>query len=270
MTGQFLTITAVSAVVVAVVLGVTFLVGERLGRHNVVDVAWGLAFVAVAVAVAVVGTGDPARRWLLAGLIGVWGLRLAIHLAVRSRGQGEDPRYEALLARSQKSRIVAVITKIYLLQGALVWFISLPIQLSATLPNRVSWPSMPGSGAWLAVVGVAIWCVGLFFEAVGDAQLHAFKRDPAHRGVVMDRGLWRYTRHPNYFGDACVWWGTYFITLTAGPWVLATILSPIVMTTLLTRVSGKDLLERHLANRPGYAEYVARTSGFIPLPPRGR
>ena len=126
----------------------------------------------------------------------------------------------------------------------------------------------PVSG--LAAGGVALWCVGLFFEATGDAQLHKFKRDPAHRGVVMDRGLWRYTRHPNYFGDACVWWGMYLITLTAGPWLLTTVLSPIVMTTLLTRVSGKDLLERHLAHRPGYAEYVERTSGFIPLPPRAR
>jgi steroid 5-alpha reductase family enzyme len=256
---QFLTVTAASAVVIFVVLGITLLVGERLGRHNVVDVAWGLAFVGVAGAAAALGSGDAARRWLLAGLVAVWGLRLAIHLAVRSRGQGEDPRYEALLATSRGSRLVTVITKVYLLQGVLVWFISLPIQLSATLPG-------PLTG--LAVFGIAFWCVGLFFEAVGDAQLHTFKRDPAHRGVVMTRGLWRYTRHPNYFGDTCVWWGLYLVTLTAGPWGLATILSPVVMTTLLTRVSGKDLLERHMAERPGYAEYVARTSGFIPLPPR--
>ncbi|MCE5292492.1 MAG: DUF1295 domain-containing protein [Nocardiaceae bacterium] len=235
------------------------MIGERIRRHNVVDVAWGLAFAAIAVNSAVLGAGDPARKWMIAVLVTAWGFRLAVHLAVRSLGQGEDPRYEAFLAKSRGSRRVGVITRVYLLQGVLIWVISLPVQLSATLSRE-----MP---AW-AMLGVALWLVGLGFEAVGDAQLRAFKLDPDNQGRVIDSGLWRYTRHPNYFGDACVWWGLYLVALTAGPIVLVTVFSPIVMTTLLVRVSGKALLERHLADRPGYAEYVRHTSGFLPWPPR--
>lgn len=252
-------IAAANLLVVSIVLAATFVVGERIRRHNVVDVAWGLAFAAIAIDSAMLGAGDPARKWLIAVLVTAWGLRLAVHLAVRSQGHGEDPRYEVFLAKSRLPRRVGIITRVYLLQGVLIWVISLPVQLSATLPRELS--------PW-TVIGVAVWLVGLGFEAVGDAQLRAFKLDPDNEGRVIDSGLWRYTRHPNYFGDACVWWGLYLVALTAGPIVLVTVFSPIVMTTLLVRVSGKALLERHLAGRPGYAEYVRRTSGFLPWPPR--
>ncbi|CAM3655547.1 DUF1295 domain-containing protein [Smaragdicoccus niigatensis] len=250
---------AANLLVVSVVLALTFMVGERLARHNVVDVAWGLAFAAIAINSAVLGAGDPARKWLIAVLVTAWGLRLAVHLAVRSQGHGEDPRYEAFLAKSRLPRRVGIITRVYVLQGVLIWVISVPVQLSATLSGE-----MP---AW-AMIGVALWLVGLVFEAVGDAQLRTFKLEPDNQGRVIDSGLWRYTRHPNYFGDACLWWGLYLVALTAGPIVLVTIFAPIVMTTLLVRVSGKALLERHLEGRPGYAEYVRRTSGFIPWWPR--
>lgn len=255
---EFGTITAASAALVAAVLLVTFFIGERIGRHNIVDVAWGTAFAVVSVASAVLGAGDPARRWLLAALTCVWGLRLAAYLGIRSRGHGEDPRYQALLAKSGRSRVVAVLTRIYLLQGVLIWFVSLPVQLSATLPQSLSW--------W-AAVGVALWLLGLTFEAVGDAQLRAFKKRPENRGTIMRDGLWRYTRHPNYFGDACLWWGLYLLALTGGPEILLTVGSPIVMSILLIRVSGKSLLEQHMASRPGYADYVRCTSGFIPRRP---
>lgn len=248
-----------NAAVVTLVLAVTFLVGERLHRHNVVDVAWGLAFVGVALTSALLGNGDSTRNWLVAVLVAIWGFRLAVYLGIRSQGHGEDPRYEALLAKSRRSRRVAVISRIYLLQGLLIWFISLPIQVSSTQAGRLP--------AW-AMIGVLAWLVGFFFEAVGDAQLRAFKLDPANRGHVMDRGLWRYTRHPNYFGEACIWWGLFVLAASAGPIVLLTIASPIVVTALVVRVSGKDLLERHLSDRPGYAEYIRRTPGFIPGRPR--
>ena len=120
----------------------------------------------------------------------------------------------------------------------------------------------------LAIAGTVLWCIGFGFESIGDAQLRAFKRDPANRGQVMDRGLWQLTRHPNYFGDFAVWWGLFLIAVSGAPWVWLSILSPLVMTTLLMRVSGKSLLERHMSDRPGYAEYVARTSGFFPWPPK--
>ena len=250
-------ILAASAIALAVLMAVTYTIGHVIGRHNVVDTAGGLGFVAVAVVAAVLG--DGARRWLLLGMVAVWGLRLAAYLALRSRGKGEDPRYEALLAKAGGHRELAILVRVYLVQATLIWVISLPVQVAATSRHTVV-PTV--------VVGVAVWVLGFGFESVGDAQLARFKADPANRGRVMDRGLWRLTRHPNYFGDACVWWGVFLVAASGWPGVL-TIASPIVMTVLLTRVSGKDLLEKHMGNRPGYAEYVARTSGFVPRPPRG-
>jgi steroid 5-alpha reductase family enzyme len=150
---------------------------------------------------------------------------------------------------------------VYLLQAGLVWFVSLPVQAAQYLPDPL------GPLAW---AGTALWAVGLFFEAVGDRQLSRFKADPANRGRVMDRGLWRYTRHPNYFGDACVWWGLFLLAADT-PIGWAFVLSPVLMTYLLAFGSGKPMLERQMgASKPGWAEYTARTSGFLPLPPRNR
>jgi steroid 5-alpha reductase family enzyme len=246
---------------VVVVLGLTFAVALRLGRHAVVDVAWGLGFVAVAGTSYALsaGHGDPVRRVLVLALTAIWGLRLAGHITLRSRGHGEDPRYEQLLSKAPGSRTVFALQRIYLTQGAVMWFVSLPLQVAAfepAAPNVVTW------------LGVAVWAVGLFFEAVGDLQLQRFRDDPASKGKVLDTGLWRYTRHPNYFGDACVWWGLSLVAFSAWPGIL-TVLSPVVMTWLLAKGTGKPLLEKGMASsRPGYADYVRRTSGFLPLPPR--
>jgi steroid 5-alpha reductase family enzyme len=246
---------------VLVVLGATFLVALRVGRHAVVDVAWGLGFVAVAATAYLLSAdeGDPTRRLLVLVLTGVWGLRLAWHIWRRSRGHGEDPRYDALLARAPGSRNAYALRQIYGTQALVLWFVSLPVQVAAfetPPPNVLTW------------VGVAVWAVGLFFEAVGDHQLHRFRSDPTSKGKVLDTGLWRYTRHPNYFGDACVWWGLSLVAFSAWPGVL-TVLSPVVMTWLLAKGTGKPLLEKGMASRrPGYDDYVARTSGFFPLPPR--
>nr|WP_121188547.1 DUF1295 domain-containing protein [Nocardiopsis sp. Huas11] len=235
-----------------------FAVGRRVGRHSVVDVAWGLGFVLVAAVGLSTATADLARAWLLFGLVAVWGVRLAAHIHRRSRGSGEDPRYDRLLSRAPGSRDAYALRMVYLLQGALVWLISLPVQVSA----HVSGP--PGA---LAAAGAALWLFGFCFEAVGDAQLRRFKADPANRGRIMDRGLWAWTRHPNYFGDACVWWGL-FLVASGSWWVLVTLPALLVMTFLLTRGSGQRLLDEHMAGRPGWAEYARRTSAFVPLPPR--
>jgi steroid 5-alpha reductase family enzyme len=259
--GALLAALPVTAAAVAVVLGSTFLVALRVGRHAVVDVAWGLGFVAVAATSYVLsaGEGDPTRRLLVLALTAVWGLRLAWHIWRRSRGHGEDPRYEALLAKAPGSRTAYALRQIYLTQALVLWFVSLPLQVAAF--------ETPAPG-WLTWVGVAVWAVGLFFEAVGDQQLQRFRADPESRGKVLDTGLWRYTRHPNYFGDACVWWGLSLVAFSAWPGVL-TILSPVLMTWLLANGTGKPLLEKGMASRrPGYDDYVARTSGFFPLPPR--
>jgi steroid 5-alpha reductase family enzyme len=258
-TGSFLISVAACAAVVAALVLVTWLIGRAIGRYNVIDVAWGLGFVLVAwVAFALsAGDGDDTRRVLVAVLVTLWGCRLAGYIGWRSRGRGEDPRYTEMLRdhRAPASRALGI----FLTQAAAIWFVSLPVQVAMFEPRA------PGA---LLYVGTAVWVVGFTFESVGDWQLQRFRADEENRGQVMDHGLWRYTRHPNYFGDACVWWGLYLIA--AQQWVGAvTILSPVVMTWTLTRKTGKPLLERDIAQRrPGYARYVERTSGFLPLPPK--
>ncbi|WP_330456229.1 DUF1295 domain-containing protein [Streptomyces sp. NBC_00820] len=243
------------------VMLVTFLVALRVGVHRVVDVAWGIGFAAVAAVtcVASAGTGDPGRRALVTALTVLWGLRLALHIARRGRGHGEDPRYRKMLSRAPGNPDLYALRMVYLLQGALVWLVSLPVQAAQYVPG-------PMTAA--AVAGAALWAVGFLFEAVGDAQLARFKADPANKGRIMESGLWRYTRHPNYFGDFCVWWGLFLITCDSAEAAAVSVVSPLVMSVLLIRGSGKRLLEQHMAGRPGYAAYVARTSGFFPLPPR--
>ena len=243
-----------------VVLAATFVASRIAGKHSVIDTAWGLLFVAVAVTVFVTSSGssDAVRRALLLALPGLWGLRLAYYIGRRSIGKPEDPRYAKLLAKANGNPTWYALRVVYGLQGLLAALVSAPIVVGAyeRAPVRVT--------AW---VGVALWLVGVFFESVGDAQMHRFRSDPANRGTVMDRGLWRYTRHPNYFGDACVWWGIFLVAADRWPGVL-TVLAPVLMTLLLTRGSGARIMDEHMSGRPGWAEYAARTSGFFPRPPR--
>src|SRR6476659_7449703 len=258
---SFLVVSVASLAILVVVHGMTFLIGRRLGRYNVVDVTWGVGFVAVAAVCAAVGTGDLFRRLLLLVLVAVWGLRLAWHMVGKSAGRGEEPRYRALLRDDFSAK--NVIRLIFLVQGAAGWFISLPLQVSAVLG-----PTPPALLPVL-VVGVAVWLLGVVFEAVGDRQLRRFKADPANKGVVMDRGLWGWTRHPNYFGDVCVWWGLWLVTLAG--WIsLLTVASPALMTYFLVYATGARLTERQMAGRPGFSEYCSRTSFFIPTRPKLR
>lgn len=255
---------AVTAGVSLAVLLATFALALAKGVHRIVDVAWGVAFAAVAVATYVVSgavgeSGDGTRRLLLTALTVVWGLRLAVHIGRRGAGHGEDPRYEKMLRGARGNPSLYALRMVYLLQAALVWLVSLPVQAGQYVA------AAPGV---VAALGVLVWAVGITFEAVGDRQLHRFTSDPANKGRIMDRGLWAWTRHPNYFGDFCVWWG--LLLVAAGSWTVAAVslVSPLVMSYLLIWGSGKRLLERHMAERPGYAEYAARVSGFFPLPPR--
>ncbi|MEU2117005.1 DUF1295 domain-containing protein [Streptomyces sp. NPDC016459] len=251
----------ITAAVAAGVLLATFAIAVRRGLHRIVDIAWGIAFSTVAAVTYLLsaGEGDDARRLLVAVATIVWGLRLSAHIARRSRGHGEDPRYTELLGKARGHRTWYALRTVYLLQAALVWLISLPVQTA-------SYSTAPLG--WLDAAGLTVWAVGIGFEAVGDHQLARFKADPANRGRVMDRGLWAWTRHPNYFGDSLVWWGLFLLACTSWQAALVSVVSPVVMTLLLTVGSGKRLLERHMAHRPGYDEYAARTSGFLPLPPR--
>lgn len=248
-----------AAIVVAVLMIVTWVASLVLRDAGVVDPVWPLGFIAVAVTALVAGDGDEGRRVLIAVLVGIWGLRLSGYLARRNFGKPEDFRYAAMRRkRGRRFWIVSLVT-VFLLQGVLMWVVSLPVQLAAV-------PSRPLG--WLAIVGGVVWAAGLAFEAIGDWQLARFKANPASRGQVLDTGLWRYTRHPNYFGDFLVWWGIFLIAAEsgAGAWGFV---GPVLMTVLLVKVSGAGLLEKDIAERrPGYADYVRRTSGFIPLPPR--
>jgi steroid 5-alpha reductase family enzyme len=247
-----------------------FVVGRVVHRHATIDVFWGAGFVVIYLeSLAVVHEGyassrirsgeSLSNRYIVLVLVALWGLRLAFHLARRQRGAKEDTRYVFIMrgARGRHETLYAL-RKIYGLQGLLLWFVSMPLQ----------WIAFHGRVDVLFAPGLCLVAVGILFEATGDEQLRRFLADPANSDTTMNRGLWRYTRHPNYFGDCVVWCGFYAVACSSG-WGWLTILSPVAMIYLLTSLSGKPMLERKLAKtRAGYDEYIATTSSFIPRPPR--
>ena len=230
-------------------------------RHNVglVDLFWSLFFLLVAGWHFAAVPGPSLRGAILMSLVLVWALRLTIHLAARNWNAPEDHRYQAIRARNQPGYVLKSLYLVFGLQALLAFVISMPLAAALRATDA-------GLGA-VGVVGAVLALAGLLFETLADAQLAAFKRDPANRTAVMDRGLWAYSRHPNYFGECCLWWGFYLIAADAGAaW---TVFSPLLMTLLLLRVSGVTLLEKDIGQRrPGYAEYIARTNAFIPGPRR--
>ena len=241
---------------------VVWLLSIALRDVSIIDVAWGLGFVVIGWVCFAAGHGDRDRRLLLAVLVTLWGLRLAGHIGRRNAGKGEDRRYAAMRERDGNRFVLTSFYRVFLVQAVAMWIISLPLQAAGSIGGS------RGIGV-LDVVGIAVWAVGFGFESIGDLQLDRFKADPGNRGKVMDKGLWRYTRHPNYFGDATMWWGLGVIAAAAGATALWGLLGPALDTFTLTRVSGKPMLERDIEQRrPGYREYIERTSGFVPLPPR--
>ena len=260
--GPLLVNLAVTAGTVAVLMLATFGYAMRTRVHAIMDTVWPLGFVIIA-AVSFglsAGDGDTGRRVLVLLLTAVWGLRLGAHIFARNVGHGEDKRYTSLLRRNRGNLAAFVLRYIYWAQGRVMWFVSLPLQVA--MYERAGLSAV----SWL---GVAVWAAGFGFEAVGDEQLRRFKADPANAGRVLDRGLWRYTRHPNYFGDSVVWFGLWL--LACSHWLgLLAVAAPVYMTNMLVRHTGKRLLEKHMARSKGaaYADYVRRTSGFIPWPPR--
>ena len=257
---RFLVVTVCALLTAVVVMGVTAVVSRRLGRLSVVDVTWGLVFVAIAWVSYAVGT-HSARSLLLAVLVTAWGGRLAWHIRRRALGGDEDPRYAKLVEGvPEQDRFRFALRRVFGVQGLAAWVVSLPIQVAAATDRPLG---------WVAAGGVVLYLVGVTFEALGDAQLARFKADPANRGAIMDRGLWAWTRHPNYVGDAAVWWGLWVVAAEAWPGVL-TVLSPVLMTYLLAFATGARLLESEMSKRPGYRDYMERTSMFLPLPPRRR
>jgi steroid 5-alpha reductase family enzyme len=228
---------------------------------SIVDRFWGIAFIVIASAASAASDGYEARARLVVLLVAIWGLRLSFYITVRNLGAGEDFRYRAMRREWGKQFPIASLFTVFLLQGLLAWIVSLPVQAAITADS-------PARITSLDVLGVLVWSAGFLFETIGDWQLARFKDDPRNRGRLLDRGLWRYTRHPNYFGDAVQWWGLWLIAAATGAWWTA--VGPALMTFLLVRVSGVKLLEQRLrSSKRDYEEYCRRTSAFIPMPPSG-
>lgn len=250
-----------SAGVIAVLMGGTWALSLALRDASIADIAWGLAFVAIAWLGVAIGDGPIERAVLVAVLVTVWGVRLSGYMLWRKRGEGEDFRYQAMRARHGARFGLVSLFSVFAFQGLGIWAVSLPIQAAADLDG-------PSGLTALDLAGIALWCVGMAFEVGADLQLSRFRADPANRGKVLDRGLWRYTRHPNYFGDLCVWWAIFLVALSAdGAWW--SIAGPLTMTAIFARFFGVPMMEEHLREaKPAYADYVRRTSAFFPRPPR--
>jgi steroid 5-alpha reductase family enzyme len=236
----------------------TWLVSVAQRNVTIVDTLWPVLFILAALVYASRVTEPGPRTSLVIALVTLWGLRLAAHLTWRNHGQPEDRRYQQIRKRNEPNFTLKSLYLVFGFQALLAAVISVP------LLGAINSPAPIGT---LDYAGIGLWLLGLAFEAGGDWQLARFKADPANAGQVMDRGFWRYTRHPNYFGDFCVWWGFYLIAAGAGGWW--SVAGPAIMTVLLLRVSGVALLEKDIGERrPKYAEYVRRTNAFFPGPPR--
>ncbi len=232
-----------------------------LRNASIVDIFWGLGFVMAGWVYFALTDGFGPRKLLLMALVTVWGLRLSLYIFSRNRGKPEDFRYQKWRAENGARWWWVSLFQVFILQGLLMWLISSPLL-------KAQFDASPARLTLLDYAAVGVWAVGFFFEAVGDAQLARFKADPANKGRVLDRGVWRYTRHPNYFGDAAQWWAYGLIALGT-PLGFLTLYAPLMMTFLLVRVSGVALLEKTLAvEKPQYRDYIERTSAFIPWFPR--
>lgn len=244
-------------------MGLLWVISLALKNSSIVDIFWGFGFVVANwLFFSLNPQGAEPRKWLISILVTIWGLRLSLYILWRNWGKAEDFRYQVWRKEAGTSWWWRSFFKVFLLQGILLWIISIPL-LAA------HYGSQPATLKWVDFLGVTIWLVGFSFESMGDLQLARFKSNPDNKGKVLDTGVWRYTRHPNYFGDATQWWGYYLIAFSAGGWW--TIYSPVMMTLLLLRVSGVALLEKTLKDtKPQYKEYIEKTSAFFPLPPKNK
>jgi steroid 5-alpha reductase family enzyme len=248
------------AIILGCMIGLWF-VSLALNNASIADVFWGLGFVILAWVTFYRADGYLARKVLICTLVTVWGLRLAIHIARRNWGKGEDRRYQAWRADYGPRFWWVSLFTVFGVQGVLLWVISLVTQAGQIYSEPSRW-------VWQDALGVLVWGVGFFFEAVGDGQLARFKADPANRGKVMNQGLWAYTRHPNYFGECLMWWGLFVVALAA-PQNIWTVVGPVTITVLLLKVSGVALLEKRVVEtRPKYKDYMESTSAFIPWFPK--
>lgn len=225
---------------------------------SIVDSLWSLFFLGMVLTYLLLSPSVVERAYLVLFLVTVWAVRLSVFITLRNWGEPEDRRYQQIRADNQPNFAFKSLYLVFGLQAILAWIISLPL-LGSVLGTS--------SLGWIDFAAVALWLLGFGFEAIGDQQLATFKANPNSKGEVLDQGLWRYTRHPNYFGEACIWWAYYLFAVAAGAWW--TIVAPILMTFLLLRVSGVALLEKDMSERrPAYRDYIRRTNAFFPGPPK--
>jgi steroid 5-alpha reductase family enzyme len=256
-----MTVILLTTLTVLLVLAVLlWLLSLRLRDASIVDIFWGPGFVVAAWTAHALSDNDSPRAWLVCAMVTVWGVRLAVHLARRNLGHGEDYRYRTMREKYGKRFPLVSLGTVFVLQAVLLWTIALPVAFAHA-------PAATTPLGWMDAAGMLAWAVGLAFEWIADAQLARFKRSSGSAGAVLSRGLWRYSRHPNYFGNFLLWWGIGLTAVSAGAaW---TLVGPALLTFLLLRVSGVSLLEATIAERrPGYRDYVRRTSAFVPWFPR--
>ncbi|MBN2077887.1 MAG: DUF1295 domain-containing protein [Spirochaetes bacterium] len=249
----------ISAIIVFCYMTALFIVAMAAGDNSIADIAWGPGFIIVALA-AILREGEPgARQAVVAVMVTIWGLRLAIRIFRRNYGRGEDPRYRKWREEWGRLFVLRSYLQVFLLQGAILLLNALPLMIIASSGEK-------GIG-WSDALGIAIWCVGFLFEALGDHQLDRFVKDPSNRGTILRTGLWRYSRHPNYFGEAALWWGIGVIALSSS-WGWIGLIGPMVITAMLLFVSGVPMTERMMEGTPGWEEYRSATSAFIPWFPK--
>lgn len=255
----FLYLFALSGLIILGFMTLLWLVSLLIKNAGIADIVWGIGFVIVAWTAYTLAPGYLPRKNLVCLMTTLWGLRLAIHIGMRNWGKPEDFRYAGWRETHGARWWWLSFFQVFLLQGFLMWIVSAPISAAQT-------SGFPAILTPLDMLGAMVWAFGLVFETIADLQLTRFKRDPSNKGRLLTTGLWKYSRHPNYFGEAVVWWGIYVVALAAGyGW---TIFSPILMTWLLLRVSGVAMLERTMKLKPGYEDYMQKTSAFVPWFPK--
>jgi len=252
----------------AVALGsvlLLWLISIPLRDVSIIDMFFAVILLGITAGCLLLSTATEQRKWLIAAMVGLWGLRITYHLIRRNWGHGEDPRYTKLRSwvADERSFHWLALRKVFLLQGIVLWFVALPIQFALGQPES-------SALGWLAWAGATLWAIGFLVEWIADEQLRTFKADLGKRGTVLQTGLWRYSRHPNYFGELCVWWGIFLVACEV-PFGWLTIIGPIVYSYLVINITGQKTLDKKLAReKPGYQQYMDSTSGLIPLPPRNK
>lgn len=248
-----------SGLSILIFMNLMFFLALALKDNSIVDVGWGIGFITVAITSLWSSHNSSYEALLLAALVLIWGLRLAGYIAKRNRGKGEDYRYKQWREEWGKNVVWRSYLQVFMLQGGIMFLVALPIMIG--ILNGVDDLGLT------EIAGTLLWLVGFFFEAVGDYQMYRFKKEPANKGKVMKYGLWKYTRHPNYFGEAVMWWGIFLIAANNG-YIYLSLISPVLLTFLLLKVSGVAMLERKYDDNPEYQQYIESTSAFIPLPPK--